>query len=529
MRRGWAACVALGLLAGGSTAWAQVPIQSVLLRNSFNPFGAGARGLGMGGAFIAVADDGTASAFNPAGLAQLRSSELVVVGFYGDVQSDITQPAVQGGGRGASTRREASQHQSLDFVGLAVPFEAGGRNLTVQLSYQCAVDLFGEGQTDSVFYERADQIVTDREVLAALGLKSNQWLSVGSAVVPRQRGAFHLASAAVAYQVTSRLSLGAAFNYWIGEWKSEGNVGSRIEIPGQPGQAGQPGQLPRQIGAFNQTFSQDQSLRGFNVNAGFLLKYSRVSLGGVVRLPFTGDYRLDETGHREDYILGEEVARVTTDARMTSRLDWPMSAGLGLAVRPFRGLTLSAEASVFKWSRTFIEDVPDGALLTPGTLEGEETALTDRSFFDMFPAALTTAADTWQWRAGGEYLVSLPKVVVPLRAGLFRDRSPVVAIGSDTGREIEGWTVGTGLNFSRLVLDVAFERRESSGLVGFRSRPGMEEGTLDFSGSPTEEVRDDRIVASIIYRPGGDKDPLKRAFKFLFVGASDEEEPAGEQ
>lgn len=517
MKRGWAVCVALGLLAGGSTAWAQVPIQSVLLRNSFNPFGAGARGLGMGGAFIAVADDGTASSFNPAGLAQLRSSELVVVGFYDDMRSDITQAGVQGAGRGNAARRETSQHQSLDFVGLAVPFEAGGRNLTVQLSYQRAVDLFGEGQTDSVFFERADKIVTDPLQLAALGLRSNQWLSVGSAVVPRQRGAFHLASAAVAYQVTSRLSLGAALNYWVGEWKSEGSVGSSIEIPGP---------APQKIGAFNQTFSQDQSLRGFNVNAGFLLKYSRVSLGGVVRMPFTGDYRLDETGHREDYLLGKQVASTPTDARMTSSLDWPLSAGLGLAVRPFRGLTLSAEASVFKWSRTFVEDVPDGALLTPGALEGEETELTDRSFFDMFPAALTTAADTWQWRAGGEYLVSLPKVVVPLRAGLFRDRSPVVAIGSDTGREIEGWTVGTGLNFSRLVLDVAFERREASGLVGFRSRPGMEEGTLDFSGSPTEEVRDDRIVASVIYRPGGDKDPLKRAFKFLFVGASDEEKPA---
>ena len=54
-------------------------IQNLVLRNSFNPTGAGARGLGMGGAFIAVADDGTAVGFNPAGLAQLRRTELAFV------------------------------------------------------------------------------------------------------------------------------------------------------------------------------------------------------------------------------------------------------------------------------------------------------------------------------------------------------------------------------------------------------------------------------------------------------------------
>lgn len=48
-------------------------VQNIVLRNSFSPIGAGARGVGMGGAFIAVADDGSAATFNPAGLAQLRA------------------------------------------------------------------------------------------------------------------------------------------------------------------------------------------------------------------------------------------------------------------------------------------------------------------------------------------------------------------------------------------------------------------------------------------------------------------------
>ena len=51
--------LAVVILSAGVTS-AQV-VQNIVLRNSFNPVGAGARGLGMGGAFTAVADDGTAA------------------------------------------------------------------------------------------------------------------------------------------------------------------------------------------------------------------------------------------------------------------------------------------------------------------------------------------------------------------------------------------------------------------------------------------------------------------------------------
>ena len=46
----------------------------------------------MGGAFIAVADDGTAVGFNPAGLAQLRRTELAVVGFNNKLASTVSFP-----------------------------------------------------------------------------------------------------------------------------------------------------------------------------------------------------------------------------------------------------------------------------------------------------------------------------------------------------------------------------------------------------------------------------------------------------
>ena len=49
---------------------------------SWNPVGSGARALGMGGAFIAVADDATAASWNPGGLIQLERPEISAVGAY---------------------------------------------------------------------------------------------------------------------------------------------------------------------------------------------------------------------------------------------------------------------------------------------------------------------------------------------------------------------------------------------------------------------------------------------------------------
>ncbi len=65
-----------------NNVFAQVPM--IDITSTPNPVGSGARALGMGGAFIAVADDATAASWNPGGLVQLERPELSAVGegFY---------------------------------------------------------------------------------------------------------------------------------------------------------------------------------------------------------------------------------------------------------------------------------------------------------------------------------------------------------------------------------------------------------------------------------------------------------------
>ena len=67
-----------------SSTWLQAGtlFQQVGISSSPNPVGSGARAMGMGGAFIAIADDATAASWNPAGLIQLERPELSIVGAY---------------------------------------------------------------------------------------------------------------------------------------------------------------------------------------------------------------------------------------------------------------------------------------------------------------------------------------------------------------------------------------------------------------------------------------------------------------
>ena len=75
--------------------------------------GVGARALGMGGAFLARADDATAASWNPAGLSYLRRPEVSIVGNYLAANSSVGLDRTEGT---AST---------LDFLAVTYPLLHG--------------------------------------------------------------------------------------------------------------------------------------------------------------------------------------------------------------------------------------------------------------------------------------------------------------------------------------------------------------------------------------------------------------------
>jgi len=127
-----ALAVAAGLLASApARAITNVEANAGPQFNFVNP---GARSLGMGGAFLGLADDSTAAYTNPAGLGQLSRKEWSIEGRY----TDFTTRSVESGrldgtptGIGLDTQsglniQETDQSvTNLSFVSFAIPLEHG--------------------------------------------------------------------------------------------------------------------------------------------------------------------------------------------------------------------------------------------------------------------------------------------------------------------------------------------------------------------------------------------------------------------
>ena len=133
--------MALGLLlACAATAHAQIGL-------SLNRAGSGARAAGMGDAFIAVSDDGTAASWNPAGLAQLRQPEFSLVYVVSEHGLDLSGVRSLDESVAYATPSYGYTNSSIDFASAAVPFSVAGKPATVQLGwhrlYQLSADLTG--------------------------------------------------------------------------------------------------------------------------------------------------------------------------------------------------------------------------------------------------------------------------------------------------------------------------------------------------------------------------------------------------
>jgi len=502
-RRAAAACVVLllGLALAPHVAQGQ-SLQNAILRNSFEPVGAGARATGMGGAFIAVADDGTAASFNPAGLAQLRRTEVAFVSFSDGLTSSFEQATGIDIGLPPTTKERSNVPE---FAGVALPFEVGARHLTFQLSYQRAVDLRGEGlasllSLEGSFTEPVYPGPFDREHV--VDLRSSQ------------SGGLHTISLSAGYELTDHLSIGASVNSWLGSWRAEGGETGKTVLKGGSWSVTQED--------LRAVFVQEHGLRGLNLNVGALLHHSWISFGGVMRLPFAAIYHFDEheveTTADETGAMSDAIAR---DYAMRGSLRWPRSGGLGLALRPARGLTLAADFSFAEWSRATIENVPNGALLTDEVVDATgqplPQLLMDRNFFDLNPEPQTLTRDTSQWRFGAEYLLTPRRVVIPLRVGFFIEQSPLPDLGTLDSRHLKGVTVGLGLNFRRVAFDLAAETRSGRTSIGVVRG---EQGPMASSGVfPTEKLQVQRLIGSVILRLGGTGDNgLKRLLRTLFAG-----------
>ena len=420
-----------------NSAFAQ-QLQRIEISSSLNPVGSGARALGMGGAFISVADDATAASWNPGGLIQLETPEVSVVSAY----FDRTEDNHFGINSEASGDQSISENR-INYLSAAYPFTLFDHNMIVSVNYQNLYDFTREWgfplmQESERLYTREDIDFKQEGSLSALGI-------------------------AYCMQVTPQFSFGLTLNFW-----EDGVYENKWE------------QTTRQSGSgtyvgnsftFDSTSYDKYSFDGFNVNLGVLWNVSsKITLGAVLKTPFEADLRHESVFAYSivfpDYPSANSTASLTSVEDET--LDMPMSYGLGVSYRFSDRFIASADIYRTEWDDFVLTDA-----------QGNRTSPITGN-----PVSESNIDPTHQVRIGTEYLLIKPEYVIPVRAGIFYDPAPAEGSPDD----YFGFSLGSGIAYGRFIFDIAYQYRF-----------GNDVGTsmlqnLEFS----QDVKEHTIYSSVI-------------------------------
>lgn len=371
----------------------------VEIPSSFNPVGSGARALGMGGAFIAVADDATAASWNPGGLTQLKKPECSVVGAFYSRSEDLTfgtNPEADGS--------HSISDSNINYLSASYPFEAFNRNMIVSLSYQHLYDFNREwdfllkGYVD-LPYMQID--IDDDWQYESSGSLSAIGISYGIRILPE-------------------LSVGFTLNFWDDDltpnnWEEKYRKIRSGTINGAP---------------YTEEYTKNEkhSLDGFNFNLGMLWRINyKWTLGAVFKSPFKADIEHTFQENSESTIRDEE-------------LEMPMSYGIGMVYNISDNFSVSGDIYRTEWSDCVYRNA-DGEEISPIT--GGSASAVD---------------PTHQIRIGGEYrfINKEKEYLIPIRAGIFYDPAPAEGSPDD----FYGFAFGMGFTKNDwFSLDIAYQYR----------------------------------------------------------------------
>ena len=485
----------------------------------------------MGGAFIAVANDGTAASWNPAGLAILEKPEACIVIRARDRQVDEDPPFVgESFGELGSVvyegtgQRFQSTSRGLEFVSLAWPARVGGVKLVPQINFQNAIELGGRGRTQR---PRAETYRFDYSNDLAQRDKTTSYRegNIIKSLETNFEGAIETWAVSLAAERSHRVQVGTSLTFWRGgalgttTERSEDDDCSIWPLENEGLDDVRCNQRRRATVMWRQS-----RYRGMSLSLGALVRPSdSLSIGAVVKLPFNMRLVVDDT--LEDaattrwasgYLPSGDDVEYSADAttsyrtvRVTARdgrIEWPATFGIGLAFSPTeRTATISTDVTFARWSRAkyaFVqyrddfglkeEDavlLPDWPRPGPRVESGEFTV-------NWPSVSRLPQNDTLQFRIGTEWVIRKGSLLLPLRAGAFVDRSYSRTRAREDVR-IEtgtfwstGWTAGLGVSYANLAADVAYVRQHGS------IAAGVEFGTVRERALGRKRILSDRLYLS---------------------------------
>ena len=415
------------------------------IASSPNPVGSGARAIGMGGAFIGIADDATAASWNPAGLIQLEKPEMSIVGAYYSRTEDFSSSMNPEIANSATV-----DDTNLNYLSASLPFNAFKRNMVVSVNYQRLYEF------KRSFDYRLE--LSTPSVPPLTSIQDNSYDMDG-----------YIGALGIAYtaEITPKISIGGTLNVWTDDlfWKNgwKENFTSHSETT---------------FGASHVLEDTDitdayKDFSGVNANIGIMWNaFRNFTVGAVLKTPFTATVtnEYSENWVQTDAATGAVIDSVSINDSEDLDIDMPMSYGLGLAWRISDQFSLDLDVYRTEWSNYIVTD-SDGNKTSGIGGQAETDSSVD---------------DTTQIRFGGEYLIIRPDqaMVIPLRAGLFYDPEPTY----DGTKDFYGLSLGSGIGYKRIVFDLAYQLRW-----------GRDVETDSLIANSTADVTQHTILLSLIY------------------------------
>jgi len=424
----------LGILLGGVQLEAQGGPTTVQFSFS-NP---GARSLGLGGAFAAIADDATAAFANPAGLTQLTRPEVSVEGRYwsystpftvsGRVYGEPTGIGLDGPIRTATSEFDAT---SLSFVSFVYP----GHNWTLALSRHQSAKFEAFTQTQGLF---TDDREDDPQPRCLAGTDVCRYPDF------QRRTAADISSTALsfAYRLADAFSLGLGVSYFQGTFRMDNDLYLPVDETLPEGFFG-PNAYVSDARYGSGLFAFDEGDWGFNL--GLLWFPNRQwSVGGFFRQggEFSG--------------TGVEVSGPALDPPFPVGTIGTEESGIPLKIPNVYGLGVAYRSKEGSWTGSFEWD----RVLYSEILESLGNA-------DLIGTSTVRLDDANELRLGVEYAFRQWTPLLAVRGGVWRNpdhsiRSverddPLELALLPGGEDDVHFALGLGVAFKDLQIDLAVD------------------------------------------------------------------------
>jgi len=412
------------------------------ITSSLNPVGSGARAMGMGGAFIGVADDATAASWNPGGLIQLDEAETSFVFDYSFKKEGNTFAL-----HPESDHRSSIDDILINYFSLAYPFRMQNKEMVVSLNIQHLYN-----------FQRDWNFIVDYNIPVFTNPVQHSY---------QQKGNIYAVGLAYSVLISPDFSAGLTLNY-NGKLASQNhNWEQHYQESGTISNGGI-------LGTFQNKKHEEFSFKGFNINLGFLWRISEIwTLGGVLKTPYVAsiDHRIEKKIEKLNYPdAAANNVNKTIIQEFDEKLRMPLSFGLGLACRMSDAFTISFDLYRTNWNNFEFEH-KSGQRTSPITGK---------------PMNVSEINPTTWFRMGVEYQFLKNDMIIPVRGGIFYDPSPDRHAPDD----FYGFSLGSGVILKNgVAFDLAYQFRTGNN-VGC----AMLENT-EFS----QDVREHKLYSSVIY------------------------------